>query len=95
MPGPREWSPRGFKKYTIIGIWAGGSYPWVEFSEGTSPGRAVRAALEELRHDNEWDDETLKDLFVVEILPGHHQGLLKNERALSAYKILTGKSGEL
>lgn len=94
MAGPRDWSPRGMKKYTIVGLWSDNSQPWVEFAEGTSPERAVRSALEDLRLDHDWDEETLKNLFIVEILPGHHRGLLENDKTFSAYTILTGKSGE-
>ena len=94
MPGPREWSPRGFKKYTIIGLWADNSLPWVEFAEGTSAADAVRHALTGAKSENNWDDEVMKNLFIVEVVEGHHQGLLWNEATISGFEFLTGQSGE-
>jgi len=94
MPGPREWSPRGVRKYTIIGLWADNSQPWLEFTEGTSPERALRDALQDLRQEHDWDEETLKDLFIVEIVEGHRRGLLENSRSISAYTALTGKRAD-
>jgi len=92
MAGPREWSPRGIKKYTIIGLWADDSQPYILHAEGPSPSLALRAALNEVMHENDWTEEKLENLFIVEIVAGYRYGLLNNNKTISAFKFLKYES---
>lgn len=92
MPGPREWSPRGkLKKYTVVAYWEEEGDPWLEFGEGYTPEEGLKNALKLAMEAHDWDLEFMKGLTIVEVVGGHHPGLLGNPVIFSGYEALTGK----
>ena len=70
------------KKCTVIGFYADNQQPWITFVEASSPKIAARKGIRQL-YDNGSCGAELEDIFVVEVLAGHNQGLLGNQKVSS------------
>jgi len=70
------------KKYTVVGFYADNQQPWISFVEAVSPKVAARKGIRQL-YDNGSCGAALEDIFVVEVLAGHNQGLLGNQKVSS------------
>jgi hypothetical protein len=70
------------KKYTVVGFYADNQQPWITFVEAASPKIAARKGIRQL-YDNGSCGAALEDIFVVEVLAGHNQGLLGNQKVSS------------
>ena len=72
------------KRYTIIGLWWDAGEPWVEFGEGETAAAALESTLRDSMERNAWDAEMMKDLVIVEVVDGHHAGMLGNREVFSS-----------
>jgi len=86
---PRDWSPRRMK-YTVIGYWADENQPWIEWGRGFSPHDGMVDALKHAMEENQWDEDYMMDLFVIEVIEGHHSGVLGNRHTVGGKDALSG-----
>lgn len=75
------------KPYTVIGIWTDQSQPWMEFTMADTPEEAVYVALvltayarfgDSDMEPQEMIEDTAADVDIVEVIEGHHPGVLGN-----------------
>jgi hypothetical protein len=70
------------KKFTVIGLYADNQQPWMSFVEAGHPKAAAKKGITQL-YDNGSCGAELEDIFVVEVIAGHNQGLLGNQKVSS------------
>jgi len=68
-------------KYTVIGLYADNSQPWMTHSTGDTPAHAARNGMLSLVRGSDKADSD--NLFVVEVIEGWHNGTLCNDSTLS------------
>ena len=68
------------KPYTVIGFFAVGDQPWMEWTEAASAAEAVEPAVRNVMKINDLDDDD--GIMVVEVIEGHVKGCLCNEYIL-------------
>lgn len=85
------------KPYTVIGIWADQSQPWMEFTMADNPREAVYVALVLTAYarfgDSDMDpkemiEDTAADMSIVEVIEGHHPGILTNSDVLPGNDVI-------
>jgi hypothetical protein len=77
------------KKYTVLGYWDEAGDPWLEFGEGYTPEQGMIDAIESAMREHDWDLDFMKGLTILEVVEGHHPGLLGNSLLFTAYEALT------
>jgi hypothetical protein len=68
------------KPYTVIGLYADNQQPWMEHVSATTPKKAALKGIKVMVDKNEAEKD---DLFVVDVIEGHHMGTLNNNSVVN------------
>lgn len=62
--------------YTVIGLYADNQQSWMEHVSATTPKKAALKGIKVMVDKNDAEEA---DLFVVDVIEGHHIGKLSND----------------
>lgn len=69
-----------FKKYTVIGFYDDNKQPFIEHRTAPDPGTAAQRVAQAAAQ-SKWDRS---NMIIVEVIAGHHKGILGNDEILAA-----------
>lgn len=79
--------PKRLEEYSVIGFYADNHQVWIQHVDAVDPQQAAWKACIGLLQINEWAEDRLSDLLVVDVIKGHHQGVLGNQYTLSGEEL--------
>lgn len=71
-------------KYTVIGMYEDNGQIWGTSVDAETPAQAARGAALEMLKINEWEEDDLSNLLIIDVIKGDHKLLLGNTEMIPA-----------